>query len=353
MSGDFNEKDISYEASVDFGKDNTFNLLNGKGKLFYDGIEQEIANQYSLNLKDKKKVLKKISELKYSADKKSFTLKDFQYQLIEYNQKMNFYKYRKKYLLNINSCLVCLNSFMYQSKKLENHNFELKKDIPDRDSSPVVLAKSSLEACTDFESLLYLARSALDRLTFFICKQIYKDGMENFNKKIINILKNFKKDYRSSLSITIFNNSIPHFQGLLIDKKEGGTSLRSLLAHSKSHSEAINGEFTVHRSDNFVLRFDQELEGYPLLQSSHLITQYLVYTVLNNLAIYLGIKEQISENNCIPNWTPCAIKSSVYRVDKDYPNSIPFTIPLFIPIGFIPDTHYFKKDILQYVEEVS
>lgn len=353
MSGDFNQKNISYEALVGFEEDNTFGLLNEEAKNTYAKIESEISEQYSNNEEYKKKFLNKLNTLKYFTNINGLSFLNYQYQFNEYNSIINFYTYRKKYILNINSCLICLNSFMYQSKKIEYHNEKLKTIIPPKDNSPTVIAESSLEACSDFESLLYQARSTLDRITFFICKQVYKDSMENFNKRIVNILKNFKKDNRSVLAIEVLNISIPKFQGLLIDKAEGGTSLRSLLAHSKSHSEAINGEFTVHRSQNYILRFDQELDGYPLLNSSHLLVQYMVFTALNLIAIYLNTDIRIEEDKCIARWVPCALKSSEFKVDKDYPNALPFTIPLFVPSGFIPDTYYFKNEILEYVETLK
>jgi hypothetical protein len=310
MGGDYNENGEQYQASISVHEDRSFGVLNKETREFYDLINNIILQRYKKS--------------KDESDSSKVSYK------------------------NMSSCMSCLDGFLYQCSKLIYHNNEIFKQIPEQDITDTVACFSSIETCTDFESLLYQGRATLDRLTFFISKQIYNSETDKFNK-LENVLANFeKRDERARKSINIIKSSIGYFQGLLINDYSGRTSLRSLLAHSKSHEEAINGAFTIHRKNNFVLIFDQEINNFPMIISSNLLNRYVPFLILNILAIYLEV-DGIEEEKVSSSWNPICINSSEYKIEEGDANGIAFSVPVLNLIGFTPNTYTFHKDILEKV----
>jgi hypothetical protein len=311
MGGDYNKNGDQYQAASSAHEDRSFGVLNNETRVFYDLINNIILNKY-----------------KKSKDENDLS-------------KISLYK-------NMNSCMSCLDGFLYQCSKLSYHNNEIFKQIPEQDITDTMACFSSIETCTDFESLLYQGRATLDRLTFFISKQIYDSETDKFNK-LENVLGNFeKRDERARKSINIIKSSIGYFQGLLINDYSGKTSLRSLLAHSKSHEEAINGAFTIHRSNNGVLIFDQEINNFPMIISSNILNRYVPFLILNILAIYLEV-DGIGEEKVSSSWNPICINSSEYRIEEGDVDGVDFSVIVLNPIGFTINTYTFHKNILEKV----
>lgn len=309
MGGDYNQKGEQYQTNMSAHRDRTFGVLNQEAKEFYDFITNRISKEY-----------------RKATDENNIS-------------KILLYK-------NMSSCISCLDGFLYQCSKLIRHNNEIIKFIPKKDTTDTMVSFSSLETCTDFESLLYQGRATLDRVTFFISKQIYNSETDKFNR-LEKVLSNFtKKDARAQKSVNIIKSSIKYFQGLLINDYKGGTSLRSLLAHSKSHEEAINGSFTIHRSQDAVLIFDQEINHFPMIISSNILNRYIPFLILNILAIYLEVKE-IEEEKVFSSWNPICINSSEYKIEEGGVNGIPFSITISDSISVTINTYTFHKDIIK------
>lgn len=313
MNGDFNQAGVQYTFTAQ--AHTPIPILNITSTSYYSLIESKIIEEYI----------------------KAVSVDDEQ---------------RQQYLRNVDACMVCLDSFLFQCQRLMQHNENFSKSIPEKDSHPTAIFHSGKEIGTDFESLLYQARATLDRLTFFISGQVFHQETDKF-KKLTGVLKNFiKRMPELAKAIEVINNSLPHLKGLLIEDDSGKTALRSLLAHSKSHLEVVQGHFSIYRLGDIVIRFDQELQKFPLIISANLLNRYIPYVTLNLLAIFLEIDSELPEKDCQPSWKPCCIHSSKYKVPSFMP-SIAFTHPKFSPAGFIPDTFYYSPTILQFAERID
>jgi hypothetical protein len=228
MQGDFNQTGAQYESLAVAGEPGHYQMLSKEGGRFFGDLQRHLCT-------------------KWGSEPQSPELKRWA------------------------ATIECLQSFLYQTKRLAQHSKELCSLTPPPEQ---LLGHSGIEALTDFETLLYLGRSALDRLTFAIAKQTYGQECEKFDK-LAKVLGNYeKKEKRAEHAINVIGLALPAFQGVLIDGKDGKTGLRSLLAHSRSTGESLTHVFTVHRSaDGKVLRFDLELERNGVLNTSWMLNQ--------------------------------------------------------------------------------
>ena len=79
------------------------------------------------------------------------------------------------------ACLDALKTFCFQSEKLKFHSKKIREKTP---GPGEMLAITAFEAVSDFESLLYHGRSALDRLGFAVSKQTYNQDCDKFVMQI-------------------------------------------------------------------------------------------------------------------------------------------------------------------------
>ena len=220
------------------------------------------------------------------------------------------------------ACLDCMKSFLIQAIRViiqyneilkrikNNNNWDQVQIKPLFIQDSTLLAVNSIDIMTDYESMLYHARATLDRMTFFICKQIYNQNKDSFDDKIFSVLKNFEKRDVVIEALQILENSFKSFQGILVDfeKKEGEsqakTGLRSLFAHSKSHDEATKGNFSfTFFPNNEFLVFDQQLvENVTLLESTYKLLINIPYTVINLISIVSQNEERLSLDDCKILW---------------------------------------------------
>jgi len=157
-------------------------------------------------------------------------------------------------------------------------------------------------ALFDFETLLFHSRALLDRITFFIARQIYNQDCDRPNK-LKNVLLDFiKKDMRANQAIKILDETMSTFCGLIIDS-DTDKSLRSHLIHKSTSGESTTCAFTIHTApENTVIRFDYEIKAYPLMGSAWLLSSYIPYFALNILAVYIGHDNILRLDDCKPIW---------------------------------------------------
>jgi len=232
--------------------------------------------------------------------------------------------------------------------RLAKHAEELCALVPSPDE---MLGQSGVEALADFETLLYLGRSTLDRLTFAIAKQTYGQECEKFDK-LVNILGNYeKKEKRAAHAINVIRVSLDTFQGVLINHKDGKSGLRSLLAHSRSTGESLTHVFTVHRNkDGKVLRFDLELERNGVLNTSWMLNKSVSFVVLNLVALYSDFGKTLTLKDCTPTWSPqCVCLSSFVDDTAQGPR---FTTLRTNACGFEIITHHVRKELFSHAQKV-
>ena len=122
-----------------------------------------------------------------------------------------------------------------------------------------------------------------------------------------------RKDNRAAQAKTLVEVILPDFQGILIDGKDGKTSLRSLLAHSRSTGKSLTHVFTIHRrSDGRILRFDLELGSIGILNTSWMLNRLIPFIVLNLVALYSEFDRKLILKACEPNWEPQCIGLSSF-----------------------------------------
>ena len=153
---------------------------------------------------------------------------------------------------------------------------------------------SGKEVLIDFESLIFHSRSSLDRVAFFVAKQIHNQDCDKY-PKLVNMLSSFqKKDDSASRLIEIINIANPIFQGILFDNPSGKKSLRSHLIHKSTASENARSLFTLHCiGPQKRIAFDSILGDYAVFKTSQNLGRGLTFVVLNVLSLYLGLNRTL------------------------------------------------------------
>lgn len=303
MRGDFNQVGEQYEALAVAGAPGHYQMISKTSAVFFEDLRRHFCS-------------------KWASEPNSVELKRW------------------------SATIDCLQSFLYQVRRLAQHSKELSALMPPPDH---LLGHSGIEALTDFETLLYLGRSALDRLTFAVAKQTYGQNCEKFDK-FANVLRNFqRKDTRAQRAIVAVEASIDAFQGVLIDTKDGKTGLRSLLAHSRSTGESLTNVFTVHRGvDGKVLRFDIELDRNGVLHTSWELNRTIPFVVLNLVALYSDFEKSLTLKDCEPTWAPeCIFLSSFIDKTENGPR---FTTLRTSACGFKVITHHVRDEIFSHAQ---
>lgn len=219
------------------------------------------------------------------------------------------------------ACLDCMHSFLIQGLRVKNNfekllsNIQSNSDhsLPITDNS--LIAINSIDIMTDYESMLYHARSTLDRLSFYIAKQLYNyKRSDNFGENFKTFFSKVHPDTYTFEAYLTLLEVYDSFKGILINFDDGGTGLRSLLAHSKSHDEAIKGNFSIIiLSKNDLLFFDQELiKSIGLLESTLKLLNNIPFLLLNLLSIFSGCKDRISLSECQIEWTKIWVSPNDY-----------------------------------------
>jgi hypothetical protein len=209
---------------------------------------------------------------------------------------------RTNYLaVGASGCLERLSSCFLQLYRLAMHEKEIKEQAPQQPGEMVGLRK--VEALFDFEALLFHSRSALDRISFFIAKQVYRQDCDKFTK-LGRVLSNFeKKDTKAKRLIEIISEASKIFEGVVINSLSGQKSLRSHLIHKSTAAENSTVSFTLYCLPNQRrLAFDCILNGYPLFGTAKRLCEGLSFLVLNALSIYVGGNKILPIENCKMAW---------------------------------------------------
>ncbi|WP_028299042.1 hypothetical protein [Oceanospirillum beijerinckii] len=269
----FNQVGQEYQALAIAGDPKHHNMISKEGAQFFECLEKHLISEYKVE-ENRKNLDKWISALDY------------------------------------------LRAFMYQVSKIKIHSDKIHSSVPAEPGTMICISGS--DALTDFESLLYLARSALDKLTFAIAKRTYNQNCDKFNK-LGNILKGRPKDQNAKDLVLVIEAVIESFRGTLInypstDSKDRSTGLRSLFAHSRATEESLDHGFVCHRIDKRkALLLDLELDGHGLISVSHTLNKNITYLMLNCISIYSGYNKTITLSDCEPSWVNSFVCISKYE----------------------------------------
>lgn len=256
---------------------------------------------------------------------------------------------QKQLMISSYGCIERLTAFLLQSKRLAQHAQEIYKQSSPRPGEMLAFIRN--EVLFDFESLIFHARALLDRLTFYLAKQFYNQDCSRLNK-LRNVLDNFKqKDPRVQQALSIVDESLPHFSGLLIDTEDNVKSLRSGLIHKSTTWETTTCVFTFHSlPDGRAIRFDYEIQQYPLIGSAWLLSKYVPFFALNILGIYMGAEYLLPLKECEPIWENRLSHFSYYL---DPTSSGPrFSIVKMNPSGADIITKLLKPSVLKPADTI-
>lgn len=305
MHGDFNQAGKQYETFAVAGDPGHYRMLADAGAMFFEDLQKHFCKKWVGNLQ--------ASEL-------------------------------KRWTATID----CLQSFLYQTKRMADHAKYLSEQIP---APGQMIGLSGIEVLADFEALLYFGRSALDRLTFAIAKQTYGQECEKFDK-FVNVLSNYeKKDKRAEQAKKFVEMVLPDFQDVLIDAKDGKTGLRSLLAHSRSTGESLTHVFTIHRGpDGRILRFDLELDRIGVISTASTLNRSIPFVVLNLVALYSDFNRKLTLEACEPTWQKRCIRLSSF-IDSSGKGPR-FTTMKTNACAYEMITHHVKEELFAHAQKV-
>ncbi len=190
-------------------------------------------------------------------------------------------------------CMMCI-------WRMSEHENSIKTKAPTEVNKMVGI--TGAEIVIDFESLLFHSKGSLDRVAFFVAKQIYNVDCDKY-QKLANVLKNFKeKDVRALRLIDIITGSYPLFEGVLIDIV-GKKSLRSHVIHKSTASENARSLFALHCvGPNKRIALDSILDDYAIFKTSQNLGKALPFVILNALSLYLGMDRTLSLNDFVLGW---------------------------------------------------
>jgi hypothetical protein len=200
---------------------------------------------------------------------------------------------RQRWLLDAAGCLDRLKGFLLQVRRVADYGAMFTQNVLALPGQPrsVQLSPGHMctwaadEACFDFESLLFHARAALDRITRFVVAR-HGQRSDQFSK-LRRMLKSFsQRDDRVRQMIAVLDEA-GQFGGLLTDE-EGAKALRSVVAHQRSMPEGREIAFTIHiLPDGRRLIFDCEALGQPLFATAERLSMDVPFVMLNSVAIYM------------------------------------------------------------------
>jgi hypothetical protein len=250
---------------------------------------------------------------------------------------------QKRLMIGAQGCLERLEAFVVQSNRMRLHH----KSVCSQPSPPPgsMVAFRDTIAVFDFEALLFHSRALLDRITFFITKQIYNQVCDK-PTKMRNVLNNFmKKDERVSRALQVIGEAMPSLYGLIIDTESGEKSLRSHLIHKSTSGENSTCTFTIHSAPgNKAIRFDFEVKGNPIIGSAWKLSKYVPFLALNLLGIYLNLEDGVTLDQCTPIWKN-ELKCFTQLIDESE-SGPEFTMMKMNPSGIEINTRHLKEGVL-------
>lgn len=198
-------------------------------------------------------------------------------------------------------CLERLSACLLQIQRLADHAANICSEAPLEPGKMICIRAT--KALFDFETLLFHSRSALDRLTFFVCRQVYGEQCDRFSK-LQKVISNFgQRDSRVGRLQHILAETSATLVGTLVDTQNSRRCLRSHLIHRSTVGEICTVGFVLHCVPPARrLAFDTIISGRALFGTAHAVGSAVVFVVLNTLSLYFGCGAQLGSPELSLTW---------------------------------------------------
>ena len=189
-----------------------------------------------------------------------------------------------------------LRSFLLQVRRMDEHAEALRKSLKavaaeSRGDYTFQAAHQGDSACTDFESLLFHGKAALDRMTIFVAAA-HNQRLDRFNA-LAKFLAQTAPQVPAVKALRPLLAECDAINGSLVDLGEG--SLRSRVTHRSSLTEGVVSHFTIlTRQRGRVLVLDCEAFGYGVLTQSRRLGVEVPFLVLNALKLYVDAPKPLT-----------------------------------------------------------
>jgi hypothetical protein len=259
---------------------------------------------------------------------------------------------QKRRIEEMLACLTRLDGFHLQVARVASHAQRLEH--PDTVVPPEMsetrwrsLFLAAHELCTDFESLLFHARAALDRMAWFVSAEHRQKCLYAKLRRVL--VAAASKDKRARHLDGLLDN-VCTIEGVL--SRIGGTdvtdtALRHRITHYTSIAEGATHGFSIHRlPDNSILAFDCEALGYPVISTARGLARDVPYLIFNAMAIYSGLAEQLTEVEFEPPWPNPTVAFTEY-IDPDCTGPI-YEVYRARPSGFRIRREHLRADVISH-----
>lgn len=171
------------------------------------------------------------------------------------------------------------------------------------------------EACYDFESLLLLGRSCLDRITGFTMNLFGMESKHVSFSRLRDIFQgNCPKRFNQNYFISILNESKWLEDFMISDEMD---SLRDTIAHYSSYSEKTQFCSNIAKvGSETIIVTDFESHNIPLFETAWNISRFIPFFVLNLLASFNNL-QTLSLKDYIPKWKNWTTKISEFLENKN------------------------------------
>lgn len=236
----------------------------------------------------------------------------------------------RRKMVSAMGCIDKLRACLLYSKRIGKYTNIILNRIPQDKYGMYLISDDTILA--EYESFIFHSRALLDRLTFYVCKQIYNQSCDRFSKFKKCIEHSIRKDSITDVIIKYIDKCLPMFVGILIDDGQK-RCLRSKLIHKSTIIEETGCAFTIFRQpQGHVFLFDYSILNYPLFGSTRDLTKYTVYIVLGILSTCFEISNDIVIDDCNPLWDNIFIDYNKYQANGE--DSVDLSIGKMNPSGF-------------------
>lgn len=227
-------------------------------------------------------------------------------------------------------CMERLSAVLLQVERLATEARHIQDQAPCQPGE--MIGVRAPELLFDFEALLFHSRSALDLVTFFVCKRVYGQSCHRFSKLRNALIPFEKSDDRARKLSQLISTVEACLSGVLLDAGQR-RCLRSELMHRCGVGELSQIGFTLHciQKDKR-LALDTVVSGSPVLSTSRLIGGHVAFIVLNALSIYLCDAMQVEGDVSVLMWSHPFVDYTAY-VTSDEKTSRIFTVWNPVPSG--------------------